>query len=153
MKKYGILLKAIAIVLALMGAAFFTAFSLYAHTYRTHVAELINSALPFHVLIVICCYAELVLFWGIADQIGRDNSFSPENRRSFRIMAIIGGIFAADFFAMLIFFAARGRLIVIRAIYLTCMGLLSLIFTALCETLSRLIHHAWLVKNENDLTI
>ena len=153
MKRYGILLKAVVIVLALMGAAFFTAFLLYARTYDTHVAELINDALPFHLLIVACCYAELVLFWGIADQIGRDNSFSQENRRAFRIMALIGLVFAADFSGMLIFFAARGRLIVIRLIYLAGMGLLSLIFAAICETLSRLIHHAWLVKNENDLTI
>ncbi|HBG65915.1 MAG TPA: hypothetical protein DDW78_05535 [Treponema sp.] len=153
MKKFGILLKAVVIVLALMGAAFFTAFLLYARTYDTHVAELINDALPFHLLIATCCYAELVLFWGVAGQIGRDNSFSPENRRAFRRMALVALVFAADFSGMLIFFAARGRLIVIRLIYLAGMGILSLIFAAICETLSRLIYHAWLVKHENDLTI
>ncbi len=153
MKKYGILLKAVVILLGLMGAAFFTAFALYARAYQTHVAELINDAIVFHIIIVACCYAELAVFWGIAGQIGKDNSFSPENRRSFRIMAAIALVFAACFFGMLVFFAVRGRLIVIRAMYLTFMGLLSLVFAVLCELLSGLIHHAWLVKNENDLTI
>lgn len=153
MKRYGILLKAVVILLGLMGAAFFTAFALYARAYQTHVAELINDALFFHIIIVAGCYAELAVFWGIAGQIGRDNSFSPENRRSFRVMAAIALVFVACFFGMLVFFAVRGRLIIIRAMYLIFMGLLSFIFSAICEVLSRLIHHAWLVKNENDLTI
>ncbi|MBQ9539038.1 MAG: DUF2975 domain-containing protein [Treponema sp.] len=154
MKKYGTLLKAIVILLGIMGAVFFTAFILYAKSYKTRMAELINDALVFHIVIAICCYAELLVFWGIASQIGKDNSFSPENSRSFRIMAAIALVFAGCFFGMLIFFAVSGKLLpLIFTMYLTFMGLLSLIFAAICEVLSRLIYHAWLVKNENDLTI
>lgn len=82
-------LKAITIVLALMGAVFFLyIMPVLAMSWRDvdeSLAYLFMPGLLYGWCIAVICYAILYQFWKVCVQIGKDNSFSKENAKCFRI--------------------------------------------------------------------
>lgn len=98
-------------------------------------------------------FAILVQFWKVCTEIGKDNSFSLENVRSFHLMAIFAGAEVAGFavrFVSYIVFKRAGFLV----IGFTGLEIFAAIaFLILCECLSQLISNAYEMKRENELTI
>ena len=78
-------LKAITIVLALMGAVFFLyIMPVLAMSWRDadeSLAYLFMPGLLYGWCIAVICYAILYQFWKVCVQIGKDNSFSKENAK------------------------------------------------------------------------
>lgn len=85
-------LKAITIVLALMGAVFFLyIMPVLAMSWRDadeSLAYLFMPGLLYGWCIAVICYAILYQFWKVCVQIGKDNSFSKENAKCFEISVI-----------------------------------------------------------------
>lgn len=99
------------------------------------------------------CYAILYQFWKVCIQIGRDNSFSCENSKSFvAISKFAAGISLISFGAMCFLGANKWlnpgiMLLIIGVIFI------GIIITVLAAALSHLILKAYELKQENELTI
>ena len=93
-KKLAIWLKCIVIGCALCGLALF---GIILPRYLAYVAEEVPD-LPhlawqiFMWVLAVPCYAVLVCIWRMADEIRDDNSFSLENARLLKTIAILAGI-------------------------------------------------------------
>lgn len=153
-KKIANWLKAITIILGIMGIVFFSgltwmAFELRACDERNPLWMWIF----FSWYIAVLCYLILFEFWRICTQIGKNNSFSKENARYFHHMGLygIGGIIG--FAGRLLWLAAIGRVDVLNVGFSIGEILLAGVFIVLCEALSRLVWYAHDMKQENDLTI
>lgn len=153
-KKIANWLKAITIVLGIMGIIFFSGL-----TWMAFELKEIGGENPlwmwifFSWYIAVLCYLVLFEFWRICTQIGKNNSFSKENAMYFHHMGLygIGGVIG---------FVGRVLwLVMIQRVDVLNMGLsigeilLAIVFTVLCEALSRLVRYAHDMKQENDLTI
>ncbi len=147
-------LKALCILLGLMGIFFFGAMTAYAGELLTK-----DSTDPFAYFIIftwytaILCYGVLVLFWKVCTQIGNDNSFSLENARYFRYMGYLGIAYMTGDAVRFIWLLTLQNVDVKTTLATLFMLLIALIFTVLCECLSQLIKGAYEMKQENDLTI
>lgn len=92
-KKLAIWLKCIAVGCGLCGLALF---GFILPRFLAYVAEEVPD-LPlrawqvFMGAVAVPCYAVLVCIWRMADEIARDNSFSPENARHLRNIALLAG--------------------------------------------------------------
>ena len=125
--------------------------------------ELAQSLMGFSVFTVIVaglCYKILWHFWHVCTEIGRDNSFSPENETSFHRMAntafMISGIYALKlaFYGGRTFFITHEILTtIVMCVLIVVFMILFLLFGVICEALSKLIKNAYEIKAENDLTI
>lgn len=125
--------------------------------------ELAQSLMGFSVFTVITaglCYKILWHFWHVCTEIGRDNSFSPENETSFHRMAntafFISGLYALKlaFYGGRTFFITHEVLTtVVMCVLIVVFMILFLLFGVICEALSKLIKNAYEIKAENDLTI
>lgn len=143
-------LKLLTLVLAVMGIVFFSGMTYFE---TLHVEKIGWPALAFTWYSALLCYLILFQFYKVTREIGKDNSFSLENRNSFHRMGQFGLAACAGFFVHLlydIFFSANPVFLIFLYIFLI---LLSLIFFGLCEALSQLIENAYQVKLENELTI
>ena len=98
-------------------------------------------------------FAILVEFWKVCTEIGRDNSFSLENAKSFHRMSIFGGIEAVGFVVRIVWGEAFGLTGIFEIIFRLAEIFVSVVFLILCEALSQLILNAYEMKQENDLTI
>lgn len=56
----------------------------------------------------VLCYGVLFQFWNVCTQIGRDNSFSLENVRSFHRMAMLGVAAGAGYLVRMVYLIAAG---------------------------------------------
>lgn len=96
-------LKAITIVLALMGAVFFLyIMPVLAMSWRDadeSLAYLFMPGLLYGWCIAVICYAILYQFWKVCVQIGKDNSFSKENAKCFRNISHFALLLAVVWFA------------------------------------------------------
>ena len=101
----------------------------------------------------VLCYGVLFQFWNVCTQIGRDNSFSLENVRSFHRMAMLGVAAGAGYLARMVYLIAAGGFRWPAFLYNLALILLSVVFVTLCEALSQLVRNAYEVKRENELTI
>ncbi len=143
-------LKFLTVALALMGLVFFAGIS---YIEITNLDRAGIAAPIFTWYAALLCYLILFQFRKVAKEIGRDNSFSLENRDAFHRMGQFALAACAGFFLRLLYdlFTPYGRLFLVYIhIFLI---LLSLVFFGLCESLSQLIENAYEVKRENDLTI
>ena len=92
-RKLAIWLKAISVGCALCGLALF---GFILPRYLAYVAEEVPD-LPhrawsaFMWVLALPCYAVLVFIWKMSDEIARDNSFSLENARHLRAIALLAG--------------------------------------------------------------
>ena len=139
-------LKGIAIALALLGL--FIIIVITIHRLRPFILFSWYAAL-------VICYLILSYFWKVCTEIGRGNSFSNENATHFHKMALCGIVlaigFLAKFFVLLILY--KVPLIHIQTFLCICEVFAGIIFAVLCEALSKLILHAYEMKQENELTI
>ena len=101
----------------------------------------------------VLCYGVLFQFWNVCTQIGRDNSFSLENVRSFHRMAMLGVAAGAGYLVRMVYLIAAGGFRWPAFLYNLALILLSVVFMTLCEALSQLVRNAYEVKRENELTI
>ena len=101
----------------------------------------------------VLCYGVLFQFWDVCTQIGRDNSFSLENVRSFHRMAILGVAAGIGYLVRMMYLIIAGGFRWPVFLYNLALILLSVVFVTLCEALSQLVRNAYEVKRENELTI
>lgn len=101
----------------------------------------------------IFCYAILFQFWKITDEIGKDNSFSKENARHFHRMTILSVLVAVQYLIRIVAFIFLGETTMISVYYRAGMSLIFMLFAVLTEALSGLVLNAYLMKQEQDLTI
>ena len=107
-------LKGITLSIAGMGLLFFGLVVPYlawdmAVTYPDYAALRIPGIL-YGWGIAVFCYAILYQFWKVCVQIGRDNSFSGENARSFVVISRLAFVLAVVWFAGILFLAAKRAL-------------------------------------------
>ena len=154
-KKLAIWLKAICVGCALCGLALF---GFILPRFLAYVAEEVPD-LPhrawqaFMWVLAVPCYAVLVCIWKMATQIGRDNSFSPENARLLKYIAILSG---ADALLLLIgnviFMMTKHSIPTLSlASAFVCFVGLAISVGAAC--LSHLVHKAATVQEDGDFTV
>lgn len=158
-----IILKFVVSIFALMGISLqHLYFPIYNNYYMEEYNIVSIGDFPFPVLafvvsfVYIVYYIFLILFWRVCTHIGRYNSFSPINSKLFRLMAVCG--FSVSFVAL-----AASLILAISSYekpgnnyfltFFVGVFFIGLFIGGLCETLSRLIQHAYNVKKENELTI
>lgn len=153
-KKISKWLKAIAYFLVVTGTLFVIGVTIFAfiNPEKHPVGSIIG--FPFFTwYTIVFCYGIMFQFWKVATEIGKDNSFSPENAKSFHKMFIAGIFLAIGFIAKfcLLLFAKNLGLLYGMFIALEIIG--SIVLIVLCEALSKLIQNAYEIKQENELTI
>lgn len=147
-------LKGIVILLGLMGIAFFGGLTYYAFGLKgKETSGMFWTFIFSSWYIASLCYEVLIEFWRVCTQIGKDNSFSMENARSFHRMGICGGLAAGGFVVRLCYMALMHALTPVFTVFVAAEIMIAIIFIVLCEALSKLILNAYEMKQENDLTI
>ena len=101
----------------------------------------------------VICYAILYQFWRVCVQIGRDNSFSEENSRSFAQISRLAVLMAVIWFAGVVFLAAVKYLGPAIGIFMILVAFICIVAAVLSAALSHLIYKAYEMRQENDLTI
>ena len=139
-------LKGITLSIAGMGLLFFGLVVPYlawdmAVTYPDYAALRIPGIL-YGWGIAVFCYAILYQFWKVCVQIGRDNSFSGENARSFVVISRLAFVLAVVWFAGILFLAAKRAL-----------GPGAHETGSLYHMLSHLIYKSYEMKQDAELTI
>lgn len=98
-------------------------------------------------------FAILAQFWKVCTEIGRDNSFSMENVKSFHLMSIFGGAEAIGFVVRIVLDMIDENVSFLWVLFPAAETFVTVVFLILCEALSQLILNAYEVKKENELTI
>ena len=102
-------LKGVTIGVGFMGALFFAwIMPVTADTYRKAVPELAYLYWPGMIygwVIGAGCYWILFQFWNVCTEIGRDNSFSMENVKSFQIISRTAAVIGVIWFTGMLFLA------------------------------------------------
>lgn len=145
----------ILLVVALTGigvALTYYAFSIQVTEHAPHGVWAYRSFIFFTWGVGLVCYYILYCFWGVCTQIGADNSFSIENETAMKRMGTCGLMIAAILLARLIvscaIFGPRFSML-----YDVAEAGLGLVFYVVCNALGRLVHNAYELKEDNDLTI
>lgn len=146
-------LKAVDVILCGLILLLFAVFTWYGRTGNGPVSEDIRSFGFFIYFTAALTIAILLIFWNVATEIGRGNSFSLENVNHFRHMGICGGIISAGYFARLLYILVSEKSTAFRTGYCLSMVIVGLLFLSVCFILSSLIRNAYEMKQENDLTI
>lgn len=147
-------LKGVAISLAILGTIFVIAVTIFSFlkTEIHPVGSIIG--FPFFTWYTLAvCYTILFQFWKVSKEIGNDNSFSNENVRAFHKMSIGGILLAIGFFSKFCLILFWGNLGFIYGLFIVFEILASIVFIVICEALSKLILHAYEMRQENELTI
>ena len=123
---------------------------------RSQYPELAGRYWPWLIFIWVSgipCYAVLVLGWRIAANIGRDASFSLENARFLRSIAVLAALDAAYVFlgnlAMLFLDMSHPGVVLLSLLVVFAGAAVAVAAGAL----SHLVRKAALLQEENDLTI
>ena len=128
----------------------------YGVSLRSQYPEFSNRYWPWLIFLWVSgvpCYAALVLGWRIAGNIGRDASFSLDNARCLRIIALLAALDAAYFFLgnlVLLFLNMSHPGVVLISLLVVFAGATVAVAAA---ALSHLVRKAALLQEENDLTI
>ena len=154
-KKLAIWLKAICVGCALCGLALF---GFILPRFLAYVAEEVpdlphGAWLAFMWVLALPCYAVLVCIWKMADEIGRDNSFSLENARLLKIIAILAGVDAAVLLVGNVIFLITRHSIPTLALVSAFMCFVGLAISVGAACLSHLVHKAAALQEDSDLTI
>lgn len=143
-KKLAIWLKCISVGCALCGLALF---GFILPRFLSYVAEEVPD-LPhrawqaFMWVLAVPCYAVLVCIWKMADEIRDDNSFSLENARLLRIIAILAGLDAALLLVGNVIFMITRHSIPTLALVSAFMCFIGLALSVGAACLSHLVHKA-----------
>lgn len=117
----------------------------YAYCYIPWLLFLWGTGIP--------CYAVLILGWKIADNIGKDRSFSQENAKLFQWISILAALDTVFFFLMNIVYLFCGMNhpgIVLYAMFIVFAGVA---VTIVAAVLSCLVRKAAGLQAQSDLTI
>ena len=101
----------------------------------------------------VLCYYILYCFWNVCTQIGADNSFSIENEKSMQRMGCAGLVISLIILVRVIVMLMMSQWFLFSPFYEAGKICLGLIFYIVCNALGRLIHNAYELKEDNDLTI
>lgn len=150
-------LKGITLSIAGMGLVFFGLVVPYlawdmAVTYPDYAALRIPGIL-YGWGIAVLCYAILYQFWKVCVQIGRDNSFSSENARSFVVISRLAFVLAVVWFAGILFLAAKRALGPAFLIFMILLIFINVVIAVLAAALSHLIYKSYEMKQDAELTI
>ena len=104
-------------------------------------------------VLAIPCYAVLVCIWRMANEIGRDNSFSMENAKQLKYIALLAGADAALLLAGNLIFMLIGHSIPTLALVSDFVCFVGLAISVGAACLSHLVHKAAVMQEESDLTI
>lgn len=154
-KKLAIWLKAIVVGCALCGLVLF---GFILPRFLAYVAEEVPD-LPhkawtaFMWVLAIPCYAVLVCIWRMANEIARDNSFSMENAKQLRLIALLAGADAAVLLVGNLVFLLIGHSIPTLALVSAFVCFVGLAISVGAACLSHLVRKAALMQEESDLTI
>ena len=154
-KKLAIWLKAICVGCALCGLALF---GFILPRFLSYVAEEVSD-LPltawqvFMWVLAVPCYAVLVCIWKMADEIGRDNSFSLENARLLKYIALLAGVDAVLLLIGNVYFLLTKHSIPTLALVSAFMCFVGLFISVGAACLSHLLHKASVQQEDSDLTI
>jgi len=154
-KKLAIWLKAIAVGCAICGLVLF-GFILprYLAYVAAEVPDLPHRAwTAFMWVLALPCYAVLVCIWRMANEIARDNSFSMENAKQLRLIALLAGLDAALLLAGNLIFMLLGHSIPTLALVSAFVCFIGLAISVGAACLSHLVHKAAVMQEESDLTI
>lgn len=147
-------LKGIVISLAILGTIFLIAVTIFSFlkAEMNPVGSIIG--VPFFTwYTVVICFTILFQFWKVCNEIGNENSFSNENASAFHKMSVGGILLAIGFLAKFFLIFFWGNLGFVYGLFIVFEVLASTIFVVLCEALSKLILHAYEMRQENELTI
>ena len=154
-KKLAIWLKAIVVGCALCGLVLF---GFILPRFLAYVAEEVPD-LPhkawtaFMWVLAVPCYAVLVCIWRMANEIARDNSFSMENAKQLRLIALLAGADAAVLLGGNLVFLLIGHSIPTLALVSAFVCFVGLAISVGAACLSHLVCKAALMQEESDLTI
>ena len=138
-------LKGIVIFLAILGIVYGVEISfLPMYMAYSHI---------FHWWMLLFCYIILFLFWNVCTQIGKGNSFSLENATAFHQIGLCGGAIVLGFVAEFTWVCIKNCFSIPLLIFIGFKIAAFIIFIILCEALSKLIFHAYEIRQENELTI
>lgn len=150
-------LKAVTILLAVMGIVFFgdiiPILAVISRKNYPELAFLFYPGLIYSLALAVPCYGILYQFWKVCIQIGRNNSFSKENAVSFSIMSRFAFFLTIEWFIGLLFLSIGGWMKTGALVILIFGSFLSIIVTIIAAALSHLVHKAYELREENELTI
>lgn len=154
-KKLSIWLKAIAVGCGLCGLALF---GFILPRYLAYAAEEVpdlplTAWLIFMGVLAIPCYAVLVCIWRMADEIGRDNSFSEQNARLLKYIALLAGADSALLLIGNLIFLATKHSVPTLALASAFVCFLGLAISVGAACLSHLIHKAATQQEDGDMTV
>ena len=156
-KQIAVWLKGITIVIGVMGLVFFFLVMPYmAQDVAAGYPEAAYLYWPGMIYgwgIGIVCYAILWQFWKVCVEIGRDNSFSKENERSFANISRLCAVLAAAWFGGIVFLAVVHCLGAAYLFFMILLVFISIVLAVLSAALSHLIYKSYELKHEQDLTI
>lgn len=101
----------------------------------------------------VICYAILWQFWRVCVEIGRDNSFSAENAKSFAVISRFAALMAAVWFAGVVFLAVVHCLGPAFGIFMILIAFICIVAAVLSAALSHLVYKSYEMRQENELTI
>lgn len=101
----------------------------------------------------VICYAILYQFWKVCVEIGRDNSFSEENAKSFVMISRLAVAMAVVWFGGVVFLAIIHCLSPAFGIFMILIAFICIVVAVLAAALSHLIYKSYEMRQENDLTI
>ena len=150
-------LKGITIAIGLMGVLFF--FIVMPNMAQSmadrypEVSYLMWPGMIFGWGIGVICYAILYQFWKVCVEIGRDNSFSKENARSFVRISHLSIVASLVWFAGMMVLALLRCIGVASGFLMTLIAFVFIVVAILAAALSHLIYKSYELKKEQELTI
>ncbi len=146
-------LKTVDLFLMILVIMLFGVFSWYGAKGVGPTAENIRSYGIFLYVTEVLTLVMLIIFWRVATEIGRDNSFSMENVKHFRYIGYCSGTISMGYLFRLIYVIANGNFTWFRIGYCLALMIFGILVLSVCLILSCLIKNAYEMKQENDLTI
>ena len=104
-------------------------------------------------IIGIICYIALYQFWKICKEISNDNSFSKENMEALSVITTLAIVASGVWFIGLVALIISGVVSMGIFAFMGIAIVISLIIAVLASALSHLVHKAYVLKEESDLTI
>ena len=154
-KKLAIWLKAIVVGCALCGL---TLFGYILPKYLAYVAEEVpdlphTAWLVFMCILAVPCYAVLVCIWKMANEIAGDNSFSLENAKLLKYIALLAGADSVLLLGGNLIFLMMKHSIPTLALVSAFVCFFGLAASVGAACLSHLVHKAAVMQEDVDLTI
>ncbi|MBR0366787.1 MAG: DUF2975 domain-containing protein [Clostridia bacterium] len=151
-KKLAIWLKAIVVGCALCGLALF---GFILPRYLAYAAEEVPD-LPYTAwsvfmwVLAVPCYAVLVCIWKMSDEIKRDNSFSLENAKLLKYIALLAGLDSALLLVGNLCFMLTRHSVPTLALASAILCFVGLAMSVGAACLSHLVHKAAVAQEEGD---